>query len=177
MCLHFFGGNCSHDIDVAIPLVQCMFCLFCPSKQCRTAPPGFSLGIALDPSGCSGTVSGQSCQLKCTTGYDLVGTWGDHGLPVMKLRRFIWQLDAIGSWLRFKRPGDGSLTCQAETGTFTSSSAVCVPRWEANMPRCQILDLERNVPHDLAKKTDHWTFCILWYNMVQYFLYRTGWLY
>lgn len=56
---------------------------------------GFALGVALDPSPCSGTTSGQSCHLQCVQGYELVG--------------------------------DGTLTCQAETGTFTSSSASCEP--------------------------------------------------
>ena len=53
------------------------------------------LGIALDSSACSGKVSGETCQLQCSQGYDLAG--------------------------------DASLTCQAETSTFTSSSAVCEP--------------------------------------------------
>ena len=104
-------------------------------------PPGV-LGIALDSSACSGKVSGETCQLQCSQGYDLIGAvwWSDW----MSYTRLPLRINHSGLYccqyqyklrypvgLRYPlmaATGDASLTCQAETSTFTSSSAVCEPR-------------------------------------------------
>lgn len=135
------------------------------SKGCgcfvAALPPGV-LGIALDSSACSGKVSGETCQLQCSQGYDLLGAmwWSDcccsfhlknatlhvypiaiwigHSCLLLKsthtkgtviIGQYQYKLESVG----LRSPlavatGDASLTCQAETSTFTSSSAVCEPR-------------------------------------------------
>lgn len=140
------------------------------SKGCEcfvaALPPGV-LGIALDSSACSGKVSGETCQLQCSQGYDLLGAvwWSDccfvgflpfkechiaciseypiaiwigqsclqlrytHTKGTLIIGQYQYKLESVG--LRYPlavATGDASLTCQAETSTFTSSSAVCEPR-------------------------------------------------